>query len=285
MYEDSPNSAVYEQLFAGMYEHHPIRVPIAGTVESIGAITAGTLQSCYDAFYTPSNMMLCAVGDLDPQLVVDLAGSFTPAERRQIPVSDYGPPAGLNPRKPYQERRMEVAMPTFQLGFACAPPASGAEVLEQEVLAELATELLMGESSSLYSALYEEGVIDSSFGSGYEELKGVAMLSAGGDADEPERVLERILEENRRLQREGPRPGLFERLKRAALGSRIRDLDSFDGIAARMCGYFFEGAEYYDFPDAFARVDEARVLEFLDQVVRPERAALSVIRPRAREEE
>lgn len=179
---------------------------------------------------------------------------------------------------------MEVAMPTFQLGFACTPPAAGAEVLEQEVIAELAAELLMGESSSLYTQLYEEGLIDSSFGSGYEELKGVAMLSAGGDSDEPELVLERILEENRRLQREGPRPRLFERLKRAALGSRIRDLDSFDGIAARMCGYFFEGAEYYDFPDAFVRADEARVMEFLDQVVRPERAALSVIRPRIREE-
>ena len=51
-----------------------------------------------------------------------------------------------------------------------------------------------------------------------------------------------------------------------------------------MCGYFFEGTEYYAFPDAFARVDEARVLEFLDQAVQPERAALSVIRPRVREE-
>ena len=131
---------------------------------------------------------------------------------------------------------MEVSMPTFQLGFAVQPPENGAEVLEQEVLAELAAELLMGESSSLYSALYEEGVIDSSFGSGYEELKGVAMLSAGGDSDEPERVLERILAENRRLQQEGPVPdssiGSNGRLWAAASGIWTALTASQPGCAA-----------------------------------------------------
>ena len=39
MYEDSADSQVYEDLFAAMYRHHPVRVPIAGTVESIEAIT------------------------------------------------------------------------------------------------------------------------------------------------------------------------------------------------------------------------------------------------------
>ena len=109
------------------------------------------------------------------------------------------------------------------------------------------------------------------------------MISAGGDSDEPERVLERILAEKDRLLREGPQPGMLERLKRAALGSRIRGLDSFDGVAARMCGYFFEGAEYYDFPRAYERVDEAQVLAFLQENVRPERASLSIIEPKEKE--
>ena len=61
MYEDSADSRVYEDLFAAMYRHHPVRVPIAGTVESIQAITPEILQSCYDAFYHPANMMLCCL--------------------------------------------------------------------------------------------------------------------------------------------------------------------------------------------------------------------------------
>jgi len=35
MYEDTPDSCLFENLFAAMFRHHPVRVPIAGTVESI----------------------------------------------------------------------------------------------------------------------------------------------------------------------------------------------------------------------------------------------------------
>ncbi len=279
MYEDSPNSVVYEQLFAAMYEEHPVRVPIAGTVESIERITAATLQACYDAFYTPGNMLLCVVGDVDASRVAELAQQVLPERSAPIAEADYGRERSLNPRLQRVERRMEVSMPTFQLGFACQPPQPGREVLRQEIVADLAAEVLMGESSALYAALYEEGLIDSGFGCGYEAFKGMSMLTAGGDSEDPDEVLRRILREAERLQREGIDPELFSRLKRSALGSRIRELDSFDGIAYRLCGYFFEGAEYYDFPEIYQQVDAQQVLSFLKKTVRPERAALSVIYP------
>ncbi len=280
MYEDSPGSAVSEQLYEAMYERHPLRLPIAGTVESIGEITPETLQTCYDAFYYPANMMLCCVGDLDPENVEALAAEYAKDRGLARAEPDWGPAPSLKPWKARVQREMEISMPTFQMGFACPAPKNGAEVQEAEIIGELAADLLMGESSPLYTALYEEGLIDATFGSGYEELRGTAMLSAGGDSDEPERVLERILKERDRLLRDGPEKGLFERLRRAALGSRLRELDSFDGITARMCGYFFEDAEYYDFPAAFSRVGEEQVLEFLSDTLRPERACLSVILPK-----
>lgn len=37
MYEDSADSRVYEDLFAALYRTHPVRVPIAGSTESIAA--------------------------------------------------------------------------------------------------------------------------------------------------------------------------------------------------------------------------------------------------------
>ncbi len=69
MYEDSADSRAYEDLFGAMFAHHPIRVPIAGTVESIGEITPQVLQDCHAAFYAPANLMLCVTGDVDPALV------------------------------------------------------------------------------------------------------------------------------------------------------------------------------------------------------------------------
>ena len=81
----------------------------------------------------------------------------------------------------------------------------------------------------------------------------------------------------------GADPELFRRLKRAAIGSRIRSLDSFEGVAFRLCGYFFEKTEYYRFPEVFDSVDEQQVLAFLADTVQRERAAIAIIYPLEKE--
>ena len=67
MGEDSPGYAGYFQLLSALYDHHPIRENIAGSVESIAQITPETLYACHKAFYDPANMMLCVVGDVKPE--------------------------------------------------------------------------------------------------------------------------------------------------------------------------------------------------------------------------
>ena len=69
MNEDAPDSAVFENLARSMYRRHPIRVPILGTCDTIRDITPQVLELCHRAFYTPGNMMLCVVGDVDPERV------------------------------------------------------------------------------------------------------------------------------------------------------------------------------------------------------------------------
>ncbi len=279
MYEDSAGSRVYEALFEAAYAAHPVRNAIAGTVESIREITAQTLYDCHKAFYAPSNMMLCVVGDVDAQDVLELAEDTLPTGRAAAILRDYGPGEAMSPVKSYVEQEMAVSMPTFALGFKAEPAAFGPDAMVQELIGDLAAEILMGESSPLYTRLYEKGLIDADFSAGYEGLKGVSMLTAGGDSTQPRAVYEAILEEAARIRRDGVEPALFERLKKSALGRRIRDLDGFESICYRMCAYHFEGADYFDFPEIFRAVHQEQVAEFLSRTVREDRAALSVIRP------
>lgn len=96
MYEDSADSKMYENLFSALFAHHPIRVPIAGTVESIQAITAETLTECHRAFYTPANMMLCVAGPVDPRAVADAAQRSLPdTPPTAAGVRNYGAPEAL----------------------------------------------------------------------------------------------------------------------------------------------------------------------------------------------
>lgn len=281
MYEDSADACVFENLFSAMYANHPIRNNIAGTVESIAQITDQTLYDCYQAFYRADNMMLCVVGDVNPETVFDMAERLVPAPGEQFATErDYGAAESMVPSQKRIERSMEVSMPMFALGFKTEPAAYGVQSMEQSIIGDLASEILMGESSALYTRLYEDGLIDSGFSCGYEGLKGAGMLSASGDSRDPEAVYRAIIEEAVRIGKEGVDKQLFQRLKRSALGRRIRDLDGFESICYRTCAYHFEGVDYFSFPEVFRSVSAEQVAEFLKRTVCEERGAISLIWPK-----
>ena len=282
MYEDSAESKVYENLFSILYAHHPVRIPIAGTVESIQSITAQTLNDCHRAFYDPSNMMLCVVGDVEPEAVIAAARALLPGEPGGVSGRSYGPPEDLCPTQPRIEAQMEISMPTFAVGFKCQPPEDGAS-MRQEFIGDLAAEVLVGESSELYQRLYEDGLIDADFSCGYESVPQAAMLNAGGDSRDPEGVCAAIVAQAQKLIAEGIDDALFERLKKSSLGRRLRDLDSFESICYRQCAYFFEGCDYFTFPEVYDSIGKDDVLDFLKRTVRPEQMAISIIYPKGDE--
>ena len=280
MYEDSAEQRVVEDVFAALYKEHPVRTSIAGTAESIGQITAQSLYDCFHAFYQPSNMVLCVAGDVDAAEVMAIAEDTTPKESAALPERRYGAQEGMLPVKTRTTRRMEISMPTFALGFKCEPPQKGMETMRREIIGDVAAEILAGESSPLYQRMYEDGLIDGSFSIGYESVKDACLVSASGDSDDPEAVLEAILKEAERIRREGFEPELFRRLKKSALGRRMRDLDSFESICYRICAYYFDGVDYFTFPEAYASVTPEDVQDFLTKTILPERAALSVVLPK-----
>ena len=280
IYEDSAESRVYENLFACLYAHHPVRVPIAGTVPSIQDITAETLNDCHRTFYAPSNMMLCVVGDVETEPVLRAARELLPEEPGGKPEKYYGEPEPPTAAKPRSEEQMEIAMPTFAVGFKCEPAPAGPEAMRREFLGDLAAEVLVGEASELYQELYEQGLIDADFSCGYESVPQAAMLTAGGDSRDPDAVCAAILARAEKIVAEGVDEALFSRLKKSGLGRRLRDLDSFESICYRQCAYYFEGCEYFSFPEVYETIGPEDVAEFLRQAVRKENMAVSVIYPK-----
>lgn len=280
MYDDSDGNVVQENLFRAMYLHHPARVSVAGTVESIQDITAKTLYDCHRAFYDPSNLILCVVGDVDAAKVLAQAERETPKESVGIAERDYGPAEPMTVAQKRIEARMEVAMPTFAIGFKCEPADEGMEPLRMEFLGSMAAELLAGESSALYTRLYEQGLIDADFAIDYERMKGLAFLEASGDSDDPEAVLAAILEEAKRLAETGIDREQFSWLKKSMLGRRLRELDSFENTCYRICAFYMDGVDYYEYPAAFETVTAEDVEQFLRRVVQEERAAISIVWPK-----
>ncbi len=282
MIEDNPDWQIYTRMMQALYQSSPARTSIAGTVESISHITAETLYDCHKAFYTPSNMILTVVGDVDPIHVADLARRVLPREGGPIIPRDYGDePETVTLRE--TSRAMEVSSPQFLTGFKCRPAAEGEDYLRLAVVGDMACDILLGESSPLYLRLYDQGLINTSFGGSFEMMPGVAYLYAGGDSRDARAVAAEIQQEAERLVREGIDEDFYQRVRRASFGANLRGLNSFENIAVSLTEGYFHGYDPFRFPQVFDTVTREDVTAFLRENLRPDRMVLSEITPKASE--
>lgn len=279
MIEDDPDWQLYARMMRALYSESTARTAIAGTVESISHITAETLYDCHKAFYTPSNMILTVVGDVDPVRVSGLARKVLPQEGGPAVPRDYGQePEAVAERE--TRLAMEVSSRQFLTGYKCRPVPEGESRLRSMVLGDLACDLLFGESSPLYQRLYGQGLINSSFGGDFELLPGAAYLYAGGESKDPKAVSAALQEEADRLVRQGVDEGFFRRTLRAGFGSSLRGLNSFENIAVSLTEGQFGGYDPFRFPEVFDSITQEDVLGFLRENVTAERSAFSEIVPK-----
>ena len=282
---DAPDSVIFDNLTSALYHNHPIRVPILGSSETIREITPEILHACHRAFYTPGNMLLCVIGDVEAERIADIAREVLGTEAKPVGVKKNEWQEEMTCGQAEIEASMEVAMPMFDLAFKCAPLSYGDETIRREMVADLAAEALFGESSELYLRLYEEGLIDSSFGGGFETVDGCAMLMCSGDSEDPRAVREAIIAQAEKLATEGIPEHSFQRMKRSAFGRRIRGLDSFDSTCFRVCAYHFSKFDYFRFPEVYRSIEAKEITAFLAEAVNRENCTLSVITPLKEETE
>lgn len=278
MTEDDPEWRVYEGLMECLYRESPARVPVAGTVESIRHITPQTLYDCHKAFYTPANMVLVCVGPMDADRVAALAEEVLPRESGPAVPRDYGGEEDQQPVTAQRELEMEVSMPMFLGGYKCVPCGRGEDMLRLSIIGDMACDVLFGDSSPLYTRLYEQGAINGSLGGNFDMLPGAAYLYVGGDAKEPGRVFDEITRQARHLGEEGIDEAFYRQIRRSAYGQMLRSLNSFENIAVSMAEGCFRGFDYYRFPEVFDTVTKADVEAFLRDNVTAEHAALSIVR-------
>lgn len=276
MIQDNPSWRLYQNLLQALYASHTSRNSVAGTEESIARITPGVLELCHRTFYQPSNMVLCVAGNVDPRRVFQMAAALVPSVPPQMVERDHGGPE--KPESASQEvtLEMEVSAPSFLLGFKAEPGGS----LRRKLAGTLAAELLAGESSPLYARLYQQGLIDKSFGVEFDAGPETACFIFGGDSPDPARVSEAILNEGVRVAWNGLDEGLFRRVRRAVYGAKVRALNSFEHTCIQLAQGYFEGYQYLDFSSVYEQITRQEVEELLRESITGVRSALSIVKPK-----
>ena len=279
MCEDDPDYCLYYNLMKSLFSHNPIRDSVAGTVESISNITPDTLLSCHKVFYNPSNMALCVSGNVEFSEILDIAQSILPKEPGENPGRDYGPEEGLSPKTPRISASMEVSQPIFLAGCKSAPHPRGREGLRMELISALALDILAGHSSPLYIGLYGEGLVCGDFSASFDSAAGTAYSMFGGESNDPERVYDELRQEITKLSKEGPDAGHFERIKKSAIGSQIRSLNSLESICVSIACGSFRGYDAFEAAELLASVTIDDITAFYRECLIPDNMAISIITP------
>ena len=278
MMEDSPGYVVYYSLMRSLYTHNPLRDSVAGTVESIAEITDTTLYDCHKVFYNPSNMVLCVVGDVDPERVVELAREQLSGDAGIVPERDYGGDEPELPSEKYAEAVMEVSSPLFVFGSRLTPAAPGEGRLRQKLVSNLALECLLGRSSPFYTSQYSAGLINDNFGFEVDYVAGTAMTLVEGESSNPQKVLDEVLAAAKRAGQEGLDAQLFDRIKKASYGDRLRSLGSFGAICRSLADGRFTGYAPLDSFEMLAAIEKEEAEAFITEAFDSSRIAMSVVR-------
>lgn len=282
MGDDSPGRAVYYNLLALLYDHHPIKDNVAGTVESIAQITDETLYSCHKAFYAPSNMVLCVEGDVAPETVFRIAGEVLPRERQSIPRADFGEKEGPLPCCTRKETHMPVSAPQFLIGakdeFAVFEGES-LHIFRERILSELSLRLLLGSSSHFYSKYYADGILSRDFDYEVDYSAETATIIIGGESPDPDKALEALCAEVNAVAEKGFDKAYFTRTKKAMIGSRLRGLEDFDDVCVSLAMGIMDGYCALDVMDVLESISCRDCQEWICTNLRREKLAFSLILP------
>jgi len=287
-YEDNPGWVSYMGLLESLFERHPMRIDIAGTPETIRLIDSETLHRSYRAFYSPSNMILFVVGELDSRELFDFVAG---ASRNAAAPAPAGSPGvkRIYPEEPRQvfrremRKEMEVALPKLLLGFKeTGTPASGEAFVLHDLASEFALELLFGRSSDTYRELYESQLVLDDFGASYGIGAGIGYGIVGGDTPDPDQLRDVLLGKVGGLIENGITDEDFEREKRKFIGNFIRGFNSLEYIAGHYTFFRFHDFDLFRCVDMLAKIERRTLEDRVRGLLDPENYASYVITPRGR---
>ncbi len=252
MYDDNPDFKAYYGIINNLYHYHPVKIDIAGTVESIQPITDQLLYQCYETFYHPSNMLMFVVGDFNVEETMALIRDNQAAKpyKKEDPISRHYPDEPETVVTKERHEMMEIQTPKVLIGIKDRHiNLEGQALLKYELAIEMVYDLVFGSSSSYYEDMLSKGLINDSFTyeTSFDLSFGFSLI--GGDTKYPDELATSVKERLSSIQTLELTEEEFNRVKNKKVGRFLSALNSMEFIANQFTQYAFNGIELFSIND------------------------------------
>ena len=274
MYEDYPEWQVYLNALKCMYKNSPIRLDIAGTVQSISGITKEMLYDCYNNFYTTSNMAMVICGDFEPKKILEeIKKRITIKDNKVLPKRIY-------PEEPEEickkeiEVKMNISNPLFALGFKDKVEDN---MVKKHIALQVALNTLFGKSSKLYKELTDKNILLSALDIEYDYSKEYAFVLITGTSRKPKEVIDRMNKEIENAIQNGLNEEDFQRNKKKIYGDYIIDYNSVEETARMFFADYFKGVNSFDYLEEYNNVTKEYTEQVIKEVLNKDREVISIV--------
>lgn len=282
MYDDEADWRCAINFLDAMYQNHPVKNDIAGSVESIAKINKELLYKCYDNFYNMANMILFVVGDIDASDVGNCVEEMIMDYKilSNLPVRDYGKELPMVNKKTVRQS-MDVSVPSFILGYKdISTGYDGKELLKKATEYSIILELAFGKTSEIYNELVNEGLIMGFLDFDAECEKSYCHLTLSGESSDPEKVREVIFKGVEKLKKTGIKVADVERLKKAYHGRFLRQFDHITSVAHSFLANTFNNIGMFDYLDVISEITPDDINRRLRENFDENLSVLSIIEPK-----
>ena len=277
MYDDEPGWQLYMNLLDCLYKGNPIKIDIAGTVESISKITPDVLYKCYNTFYNPSNMTMVVCGNFEPEKLLEDIKRRLIEKEHQGEIQRIYPPKETSINRTYKEAEMEVSLPLFAIGFKDAD-GMNEDIVKKHIAIEILLNMIIGKSSESYQNLYKEGNLLSEPDLDYEFSEEYSHVVISGQSKEPEKVKESIESTIQKYIDQGLNEEHFNRIKKKIYGDYVVEYNSVGNIARMFLSDSLKKINSFDYIERFDEVTKEYTQQVLKNVFKKENMAVSVIK-------
>lgn len=278
MYDDDPGWQLYMNALDCMYTNNPIKIDIAGTVESISKITPEILYKCYNTFYHPSNMTLVICGNFEPEELLNKIKTHLVSKQKQAEIKRIYPQKENKINKPKKTVKMEVSMPAFMIGYKDTENNQQTAVTKH-IAIEILLNIIIGKSSKLYKELYEQGLLQAKPDTSYEFSTQYAHVLISGTSKQPKKVAEKIAQKIEEIKNNGIENEEFERAKRKLYGDYVVEYNSVADIARMFLADTIKNVQTFEYIEKFETVTKEYTQKILNEIFNNDNKVLSIIEP------
>lgn len=266
MYDDEPGYKVYFNALQAMYKNNPVRIDIAGTIESISHITKETLYTCYNTFYSMKNMFFLVVGDVDIDETLELIKKnisiYKKEEERkteEVKVFEIEEPKEINQKEIY--KKMDVYMQNLCIGYKLDIVKSD-EIVKRQIVADIVSDMYFSKLSKFFKEQYNLGLISDEVSLSYEGTKYFSHVVINSETKDAKKIAENISSYIDSLKNEEIDDELFNLTKNKKLGETLLMSDTLDTSYRRTIDTIILGVDLYKDIDILKQITKEDIKDF-----------------------